>query len=387
MDEEYFKIDFPKVKPSQKWLEAWWQKNINTFLYSIENPEVQKAIQEYRNFWLTGEVGTTPDELRRVIKRIFLKDCERGKDLSKLTYGNGLATRRGDDYYVTSKDGQRETEWKLNNPFEIFDGDEILKPQTKMRLVNMLASPSEYGWLFEPRYSINEESIVYPPSHTTIYNLHKLTFLHTLDLHILGRYNLDYFVFWPMFFYYAITNDVNFVIRNVAFAIPPVKLFLVRDGEHEVLDFRLYGNCNFNEISDFIKSNKKKLGTLNKLMGPKSVTSGGIRDYHYYRAMKKHDGNVMKAITELSCAKVISPKSSNKKSDELNYSEHLNKASLKDQSYGNTKYTRNALTKELNQIRATTSQIKREIKSFSKYEKYTDDSKIRGIIDEINKLD
>ncbi|MGB2580621.1 MAG: hypothetical protein WBC83_02905 [Minisyncoccia bacterium] len=385
MDEEYFKIDFPKVKPSQKWLEAWWQKNINTFLYAVENPDVQKAIQEYRNFWLTGEVGTTPNELKRIIQRIFLKDCERNKDLSKLTYGNGLAIRRGDDYYVISKDGQRETEWKISNPFEIFNSDEILKPQTKMRLVEMLANPSEYGWLFETRHSINEEVLVYPSSHTTIYNLHKLTFLHTLDIHILGRYNLDYFVFWPMFFYYAITNDVNFVIKNVAFLHYPVKLFLVKDGEHEILEFRLYGNCNFNEISNFISDNKKKLDKLNRLMGPTAITSSGIRDYHYYRAINKHEGDGVKAIDELQKAKVISLKVTDKET--RNYSEYLKQASLRDSSYGTrNNNVKDAFSVELNQIRATASQVKKEVDSFSTYSKYSDSNEIEELIDDINKL-
>ena len=161
---KYINLEFPTKK---KWLRNWWQKNINIFLYATENPEIKEFIENYRKKFLTGETGNTPDQLRPILRRILLKEAEAGKDLDKLTWRNQPVFREGDDYFfraVRNKEGYTnvpykstqptEQVWKFENPFDIFDGDMLAKPQWKLRLINMLASPKENGWLFEPRFSI-----------------------------------------------------------------------------------------------------------------------------------------------------------------------------------------------------------------------------------------
>jgi hypothetical protein len=380
-----FDITYPKIGKKQKWLHEWWKKNTNTFLYALENKEIKEAIVEYRNIWLTGETAKTPEDLELVLKRIFLKDCEGGRNISEIRYQGCPVRRDGEDYYFTAenKETGRTTEWKLDNPFRVFDSDQLLRPETKMRLIKMLANPSENSWLFEPRYMINEEIITHPSSHNFIHTLHSLHFLRPLDIHVLGRYNLDYFVFWPMFFYYAITDDIDYVLKNVSFLHYPVKLFLVKDGQHDTLQLRMYGDCNFNEISNFIIDNKTDLSKINKLMGVPGITSGEIRDYHIYKLSKKITKKV-ELISELIKRKILKNKIVQ---GAKQYKDYLREASLSDRNYRNsTKSTKSAFDKEIKLVGTINSQIKKEITYFQKLDKYKNLDEVRRLIDSINKF-
>jgi len=382
-EDEIFYFKYPKIKPTQKWLEEWWKKNTNTFLYALENEEVKQAIVEYRNYALIEETGTTPEELRVILRRIFLKDCEGGRDISTLKYLGSPVKRVGDDYYiqVLNKKTGVIADGLLDNPFRVFDDGYILRPEAKIQLIEMLADPSKNSWLFEPRYAINEETIVYPSSHNLIGTLHSLHFLRVLNTQVLGRYNLDYFIFWPLFFYYAITNDINFVLKNVNFLHYPIKLFLVEDEWHKVLQFRLYGNCNFNEISNFMKDNKSSLSKINKLMGVTTVTSGEIRDYHIYKTAQKIE-NPIKLVVELIEKKLIKSTTNSPK----NYKEYLKKASIRDGNYrGNNHENRESFKKENNLIKTVLSQVKKEVASFSMLNKYKNIEEVEKLIDSVNK--
>ena len=384
MEKNYIKIEFPTKK---RWLKNWWQKNINIFLYAIENDEIQKAIKEYRSYSLTNETAKNKEDLKRVLKRVFLKDVERHIDLTKLKFGNGIAVREGDDYSIICKNGGTETKWKLSNPFEIFDGDIILKPQTKLRLIEMLSDPANNGWIFEQRYSIHEQTFSHPPTHNVIDTLHNLGFLRSLEMHILSHYNLDYFVFWPMFFYYALTDDVDFVINNVIFLNYPIKLFLVDEEDSQILKLRLYGDCNFEEIYGFIKSNKKKFNRLNKLMGNSSISSRDISDYYIYKTKKEFGKNDINVIGELSRKNVfkLNKNKSKRINPEKSYSDYLKTATIQDRGYQmNNESTRKAFKKEINRVRTVSSQVKKEIHSFNNYKKYQNYEEIKKIVDDIN---
>lgn len=391
---EYFNLKFPTKK---RWLSDWWKRSINTFLYAIENEEVQENIKQYRKMWLTDETGNTPEQLRLILKRIFLKDSESGKDLSQLTWHGVPVSREGDDYYFTavrSADGytkvplgsvqQPDTRWLMSNPFYIFDDHEIMLPETKMRLINELAEPNENYSLFQPRFSIREEVSVYPSSHITISTLHNLGFLRPLDMHILGRFNLDYFTFWPMFFYYALTNDVDYVIKNASFLTYPIKVFLVEDGEHDNLVLRFYGDCNFNMVQEFIKENKPRFEKLSKLLGNPTITGSGLKDYHMYKAKQEAEMDSLKAFSELGKNKVI--KQEVKEVDQMSYKDHMAKASVHREGdlIGNRKLAKKMNEKTIKRINVAYSQVKKEVQAFSKYDKYKAFSEAKKLIDEIN---
>ncbi len=384
-DIDILNFSYPKIKPRQKWLEEWWKKNTNTFLYALENDEIQKAISEYRKYALNDEIGKSPEEIKTILKRVLLKWCEDGRDITKLKYKGFSVKKIDDDYYIESfnQNNNDISYGLLDNPFRIFDSDQILKPEAKLELIELLSDPLHNSWIFEPRYAINEETLVYPTSHNIINTLHGLPFMRPLDINILGRYNLDYFIFWPMFFYYALTDDVEYVLKNVNFLHYPVKLFLIEDGWHEVLNFRLYGNCNFNEISNFIEDNKKELTKINKLMGVQEINSGEIRDYYIYKISNLINDKV-ELVVELIKQKLLKNRSENIKVK--SYKEILKDAAFRDKNYrNNSKETRESFRREISLVKVLISQVKREIKSFNKINKVKNLEEIRKLIDLINK--
>ncbi len=391
---KYFNLGFPTKK---KWLKNYWQRNINTFLYAIENPEIQEAIRKYREIWLTNEIGRTPEELEPILKRIFLKEAESGRDLDNLTWDGNKVVKEDGEYYVIAKRGkdgytkvplgstlQESTKWHLSNPFYIFNDDQILKPEWKLRLTKMLANPKENSWLFEPRFAINEAIIVHPSSHMGIMTLHELSFLRPLDMHVLGRLNLDYFVFWPMFFYYALTDDMDYIIENVGFLTYPVKVFLVEDGEHKNLVFRFYGDCNFNEIQKFISENKVNFEKLTKLLGNPSVTGSGMKDFYMYKT-RQVSGDSLIAFSELGKRNVI--KLPKKKPEQMSYKDYLAKNVVQDLGglIGSKKLVKKQNKKELARINVAYSQVKKEIGNLTKYDKWKALEEAKKLVDEINK--
>lgn|SRR3989338_2786278 len=393
---KYQDIRFPTKK---RWLRNWWQRNINTFLYATENPEIKNAIRDYRRTWLTDETAKTPEELEKILKRIFLKDAEFGKDLTKLTWSGAHVEKEGEDYYLSpekSKDGyikvppgshQISNRWKIENPFHIFD-DEILVPEWKMRLIRMMSDPNNEKnvWLFDPRFSIREENIIYPSSHIAISTLHKFGFLRTLDMHILGRLNLDYFVFWPMFFYYALTDDIDYVLKNASFLTYPIRAFLVDDGEHRNLVLRFYGDCNFNEMANFLKNNKKSFERLTKMLGNPAITGSNIKDFYMYKSKSDHGMSSLDALGELGRNKVI--KHEIKAPKDMNYKDYVADAAIRRSGdlLGNKSHAKKSLAKPLKRIDVAYSQVKKEIDDLSKHDKYKNDKEVEGLIDKINQF-
>lgn len=257
--------------------------------------------------------------------------------------------REGDEYYLiaTSNTGT-VTKWHLNNPFYIFY-DILGVPESKMQLIKMLSDPSnkENSWIFEQRFLINEEFWIYPNPHNLITTLHESLFLDPLRTHILNRLKLDYFVFWPMFFYYALTDDINYVLQNVAFLPSPVKAFVVEDSDCLNLNLKIYGNCNFNEISSFINENKSDLNKLSRLLGNSNVSGGDIRDFYIYQTRKnKKDIDALAELNEKGIFKIRGIPKKDK-----SYAELIKEQALKDKAYRrNNKIIRSSFKKELNLI-------------------------------------
>src|SRR3989344_2724730 len=372
MSMKYQNIVFPTKK---RWLRGWWQRNINTFLYATENPEIKNAINDYRKRWLTDETAKTPEDLEKILKRIFLKDAESYRDLSKLTWRGVPMEREGDDYY-SSPSSKNFTRWKLENPFYIFNDNEILVPETKMRLTRWLADPLKNSWLFDPRFALREETYVYPSSHISISTLHNFGFLRPLDIHILGRLNLDYFVFWPMFFYYALTDDIDYVLDNASFLTYPIRAFLVDDGEHRNLVLRFYGDCNFNEMANFLKNNKKSFERLTKMLGNPAITGSNIKDFYMYKSKSDHGMSSLDALGELGRNKVI--KHEIKAPKDMNYKDYVADAAIRRSGdlLGNKSHAKKSLAKPLKRIDVAFSQVKKEIDDLSKHDKYKNDKEV-----------
>ena len=367
-----------KLPTKKRWLKNWWQKNINTFVYAIENPEIKKEIENWRKRWTNGETSTTPDGLYKILKRVFLNDLGGKPILKRWVRDNCTIRREGDEYYsiCKNKDG-RETKWYFPNPFVFFDG-EILVPEAKMKLLTMLSNihKEENQWILEPRLFIQENAIIYPPSHILISTLHEFRFLDYVKFWILRRLNLDYFVFWPMFFFYALTDDIEYTIKNATVFIYPIQIFLVDENTFspKYLVFRLYGDCNFNEIFNFIKDNKSKLNRLNKLMGNPNISARSLRDFYFYSSEKKPK--------ELSL-ELFGEDFTNKVEGNPYLKGLLREAKKsKDPAYIGAPQLKEITKEKENIIKVTKSLVKSEIETITKVDQF--DPEIKKLIDEIN---
>ena len=373
-------VRFPTRK---KWLIQWWKKNINTFLYATENQEIQDRIKEFRERWLDGVVyKTTPEELLIAFKRLFLKEAEGKNSGRPVILGDSPTERVGDDYYVTHKDSKsgRETKWHLSNPFILFD-NELLVPEWKMRIINALSNIHERknAWVFDPKFSTGKDAIVYP-SHISLDILHRLDFLRSLRHWVIGPLNVDYFVFWSMFLYYALTNNRDFVIKHTTPLIYPAQMYWLKDmdGFDDFLTLRFYGDPNFNEISNFMQENKKELSELNKLMGNQSVKARDIQAFErYIDSQRTEDIEI--------ATKVVKKKYNDEgKSTGMNYEDRLRRKAIGSRAYRESASAKKAFRSEINALRSTRSKIKREIENVTDFSLHPPYHRIKELIDKIN---
>lgn len=379
------RMNYPTKK---RWLEEWWKKNINIFLYSLENEEISKTITEFRDRFCGGKTSTDPKKLEIIIKRLFLKDVENRPRSEHAVFKDLKVVREGDEYYsyAISPDG-KQNKWHIGNPFHIFDG-ELLGARGKPELINRLANihQGENTWLFEQRFFINEHFSAYPTSHHLITLLHNLTLLKYIHYHIINRLRVDYFVFWPMYFYYILTGNIDFVLNYTIPLMRPVQLFLVRDPhtDYEFLSIKLFGDCSFHEIYNFIEDNKKNFIELNKLMGNRTVSARSLDDYEYYKRRTKQE-DLINLASERAGKKDGNSQTKTGKS----YEEIVRENAIRSLSNlgGNKKKTaKKIFPKELNRIKVAVSTVKKEINEMTNDINLKDWKKIHTLIDKINKF-
>lgn len=369
------------MKMKNKRLDIFWNRTHNAFLAAIQNEEVKKYIEEYRETWhLHGHASTT-DELENQIRQMFLQDAGLVNGAEFKDYGG--IERNGNEVFIITKgmDG-RETRWSLNNPFIITDGDKILVPENKQRLIHILSDKKrieEYSWIFEPRLQVIESEIVYPLSHILISILHKTDFLRRLSL-LLGRLNLDYFLHWPLFFYYILTGDPKFVLENVAFQFMPYRLFVVCDDHfHKSWLIKSYGNADIPLLQDFIKINKSKLKKLSEILNNPNTSGRSIKELNILMRSKE-----MKKNRDLA----LIFESPNIKKNSA-YLDALRKEGLRTgkipSSYelkNNPSFRKNKLAE--NRIKSYKSRAKKFVEKISQFE--PPNSEIGKLVDEINNI-
>jgi len=364
-------ITYPTKK---KWLQQYWQKNVNIFLYAIENEEIKKEINIFRKTWCSN-ISTDPDELKEILQEMFLREAlinrseEKKKKLS-FKVENGK-------YYTTASNGKIETKWEISNPFSYIDRS-IGVPQAKLDLIEILSSigEKEYEGFFEPYLFLEDEhKLVYPSKNILTATLHRLEFLRRLDYHILQKVKAEYFSLWPMFFYFALTDDIDFVLENVVNLIYPVRAYLIDDtlaDSNTALVFRIYGACNVDEIINFFKDNRGSISKLNKFLGNKNVSGRSMKDFNYY--IESRDGK------ELELAQNIKTNDlKNKKA--TTYEEIVLKNNL---TQKNNKIDKKILQEPLNRVRVARTQIKKDIRNMTTISEQNEYEEIERLINKIN---
>ena len=248
-----------KTKGESKnlYLELFWNGIVNGFRAAIRNEKGINSIKYYRKKWDLDGHASTPEELRKQIENLFSKDVK---------------------------------------------NDHLLNvPESKKILINILSNvqnDQSQFWIFEPRLQSVESGVVFPrPVDTTIIDtLHGMDFLRDLRLKIMNPINLDYFLHWPLFFYYILTGDDKFMIKIKAFQFKPYRLFVVHDNEQPFWLIRSYGNANISLFHDFIKNNKSNLRALSRLLNNSNPTGRSLKELDILASSKTVIKNLDLAI-------------------------------------------------------------------------------------------
>src|SRR3989344_232072 len=278
-----------KRKKKSRNLEIFWNKISNAFLQAIQNEQVKELIVEYRKSWNIHGHATTREELESQIRQMFLQDA--GLVDGAILGGGEKIRRDGNKVFVTMKsDSGRATEWHWSNPFDLTDGGMILVPEWKERLIRILSNIDtlqDYSWIFEPRLFSREEVIIIPISHMAIDTLHKRTFLRRLRSDILNQLRLDYFLHWPLFFYYILTGDAKLAMSIGAFQFMPYRLFVIEDDYQESLLIKSYGNADSALLLDFVTANKEEIRKLNSLLNNPHASGRSLKEQVILMESKK----------------------------------------------------------------------------------------------------